>query len=49
VPLNSSLASGILTVSDPDAGEVAFLQPVGLSGVYGTWSVSVAGSTLAWA
>ena len=49
VPLNSSLASGILTVSDPDAGEAAFLQPVGLSGAHGTWSVSVAGSTLAWA
>jgi VCBS repeat-containing protein len=49
VPLNSSLASGTLTVSDPDAGEAAFLQPVGLSGAHGTWSVSVAGSTLTWA
>ena len=49
VPLNSSLASGTLTVSDPDAGEAAFLQPVGLSGAHGTWSVSVAGSTLDWA
>jgi VCBS repeat-containing protein len=49
VPLNSSLASGILSVSDPDAGEAVFLQPASLSGVYGTWSVSIAGSTLAWA
>jgi VCBS repeat-containing protein len=49
VPLSSALATGILSVSDPDAGEATFLQPVGLSGVYGTWSVSVAGSTLAWA
>jgi VCBS repeat-containing protein len=48
LPLNSSLASGILSVSDPDAGEAVFLQPASLSGVYGTWSVSIAGSTLAW-
>lgn len=42
------LASGTLTVSDPDAGEASFQQPGSLAGKHGNWSVTFSGNTLTW-
>ena len=40
---NESLASGLLTVIDPDAGEAAFIAQTGTQGEYGSLTLDAEG------